>query len=373
VTAIVAAGVIATVALGLFVRSGPRGTLAIDSLPAPVASEAELAQSDDAVVFQPADLEPLPTTKVIGGPSPVLPNTSATAILVATNTDLYLIDLVDGSSRSFRLPDALITDGPVSMFLVGDTVIISGYDVVILLSGDDLRSTRIASPHYALQTIADSSVWLLATGQSNSTRTALRVDLDGKIRDRVVVPAVIEPTAGTADLLVASTPGGLNLLTGDGVNSQTLSGRMIAVGDGRLARVECTADPTCHVVVGTFENPDQVWAQFATNEVPGSAGSLAGQFSPNGRWLALPLYPVDARGAHGLVTISIIDTVNGVEVGREESNSTRSFFVGHMAWTPDSRWLVLSTNNGLKAWHAGQRRTVILDVNIPDVGGVVVR
>src|SRR5918995_687759 len=185
---------------------------------------------------------------------------------------------------------------PWMLFAVGDHVISNVNDYVVGMTGPDRQITQLARHHYALLTFDDTSVWVNANlSGAMGTSVLQRLRLDGTVADRTVVPAIAQPRAGITDGVLLSVS-----------------------ADQQLAWIDCAADLTCYIVIGTLDDPDQVRMPIAANEATtGDVGLPLGRFSPDGRHLALPLlrFAVDSRNmmnARGAV--AIVDTATGSEV-----------------------------------------------------------
>jgi hypothetical protein len=150
-----------------------------------------------------------------------------------------------------------------------------------------------ANPSDFVPTPDDASAWVMASPTTLSANTVLRMRFDGTITDRIALPAVAQPQAGVGASVFVWTPGGINAVSGDGTRRITSSGLLTAVSADHLARLDCAADLTCQIVIGTHDDPDQVRVPIAATDLPaGLFGFTLGRFSPDGRRLALPLFRV---------------------------------------------------------------------------------
>ena len=367
--------VLVIVAALLVMRSDRAATLAVEPVTPPVGSGAEAPSAVDPAAFRPVELDALQTVVDEAGNGPLLPDAADMTIVAADEVQLHVIDVATGAVRSVRLPEGLApVPQPRTLFVVGDSLIISDTDDVVRVDGPDLRVTQLARDHRALRTFDRASIWLLDTESAGIGGTAVRVDLDGTVLDEVRLPAVARPFAGTSDGLVVWTPSGINLVSGTLASPLATSGDVAAVNGDRLARLLCAADLSCRIVIGTFQDPDQVRLPLPATDLPGGYFGLpAGEFSPDGLWLALPLYRIDSGRALDRTAISIINTATGVEVARARGISTRVFDNSPMAWSPDSRWLVVSSGDALRAWSVQQERFIALDVHVDAARDLVVR
>lgn len=371
--AITVAILVAVTALG---SSDPRhtGTLAVqrDQVAVPAA---QTLPSADPADLTPAQLDPLETTTETPGEGPLLPDTPDITVVTADDQLVRTIDLATGDVHHLAVNGG-ITLGlePRTMFEVGNRIVSTDGEDAVLIAGAGERRTRLARGHWALPTFADSSVWVV-DGRGAGPQTVVKLELDGTVIDRVTLPAAALPHVGIDDGVLVSSPGGVHLVAGDGVRQITTSGQLAAVGhDGRLAWFVCAADLTCELVLGTLDEPDQMRLPLAANELPGGWYALEfGRFSPDGRWLALPMYSFDNGAPPTNSATSIIDTAAGAEVARMQEQTRQPFDAVAAAWSPDSQWLFIGLDDGLAAWDVRSRElTPLDDRNRPLLGVAVV-
>jgi WD40 repeat protein len=264
------------------------------------------------------------------------------------------------------------------LFTVGDHVISNAVDHVLAMTGPDQQTTRLARNHFALPTFDDTSVWVRGSLYGVvGTSLLLRLRLDGTVTDRIVVPAVAQPRAGIADGVLLSTPSGIHIASGDGVRRITASGELLAVSaDRRLAWLDCAADLSCYIVIGTLDDPDQVRVPIAPNEVTtGDIGLPLGRFSPDGRQLALPLLrfgvgEMNMMNAHGAV--AILDTATGSEMTRIQNPLSEAYEGSPFEWSPDGRFLFVGLGSILSAWDADTGDLTELDDRPNPIRGLAV-
>jgi hypothetical protein len=259
------------------------------------------------------------------------------------------------------------------LFAVGDSLITNATDDVVRLIEPDLQRVRLAQNHYALPTFDDDAVWVLSNRVPNRSPTVVRVRLDGTVVDQITLPPVAQPTAGVGASVLVSTPSGIHAVSGDGVRRLTASGELVAVAPDQLAWLDCAADLSCQIVIGTFDDPDQVRRPLAPVELPGGYfGYPLGGFSPDGRLLALPLYRPDAQQGVARTGVAIIDTASGAELSRLQERAPREFAGTALDWSPDSRLLFLTLDSDVSVWNANTGELRRLDIGVPQVYGLVV-
>lgn len=344
-------GAVAAVsAVAIIMRSdagGPADDLAVHRSEPPVVSSEQADVPDVA----PTPLPPLAlrTPEATGRP---LPDAAGLTLVVATFDVVRMLDLGTGALREVNVAEQPVPvfESP-SLFAVGeDLVADDGRGTVRLTSTGRLE--RLVRDHRPLLTFADDTVWVEAN-RSRGARDAWQLQFDGGVVDHVALPAAAQVHAGTADGLVISAAGNLYVATGAGTRRLTASGAFIAAGaGGELAWLGCGDDLTCELVIGTLDDPDQHRLRVAVDELP--AHRLMGdqaRFSPDGRWLALPLYTLRADGPAVMAT-AIVDVAAGTEVARLDAPNFGMFQFNPVTWSPDSRWLFTGVRNEMAAWDA---------------------
>jgi len=370
---VAAVAVAAAVAAGIVLRSGDASsTLSVGPTAAPPAGKV-IAEAVDPRDFIPERLPPVETTTEQAGAGPLLPGAPDLTIVAADDTGLQLLDTDTGDLRriAIRRPTpAALTE---TLFTVGDAIVVHADIDVVVLPASTSRPTRLASRHRAVPTVADDSVWVFDAPTPYVSGTASRVGLDGTVHDQIQLPAIAEPLVGTAEGLMVSAPGAVIFVSGDGQRRPVARGLAVATDGRRLAWLQCFNDMSCAVNVGTVDDPGQVRTALQPGVLPAGVFDLPiGTFSPDGRWLALPLY--ESRASRGLdeVSISIIDTATGIEAQRLKG-STVTPFDTPSAWSPDSAWLVFVSGSDVRAWRTADGRTVTIDADLRSVRALTVR
>jgi WD40 repeat protein len=340
------AALIAVVALVLLIRSdGPTGTLTIGPTAEPAGDAA--TPSVNPSDFAPTPLDPLDGSSEDAGDGPLLPDGPDVTVVIADEQDLRSINVATGDIR--RSPVTSDVD-PWTLFAVGDNVITNSGDNAVRITIADHRRVRLARNHVALPTLDDASVWVRAPSTGAFGNTVLRVGLDGTIRDRIVLPAIALPQAGVGASMVVYTSSGIHAVSSDGVRRITSSGMLTAISADRVAWLDCAADLTCQIAMGTHDDPDQARLPIAASELPvGIFDFSLGRFSPDGRFLALPLFRVQAGRSGDRAAVVIIDTATGAERTRLPQQ-TGPYESAPLAWSSDSRWLFAAIGSRLTAW-----------------------
>jgi hypothetical protein len=172
---------------------------------------------------------------------------------------------------------------------------------------------------------------------------------------------------------VVSSPGGASLVDGDGAEEIAAAGDLIASNGQQVARVDCDAAVQCLIVIGTLDDPDQVRTPLAENNLPaGYFGLPTGAFSPDGRWVVVPLYQIDESGDLDRPSITVIDATTGVEAFRVEGPFTQAFSTLPLAWSPDSEWLFVASQAGITSWNATTGAAYPLALNMEEPRAIAV-
>jgi hypothetical protein len=347
----------------------PSGTLAVGPRPAAVASETAAPPVDQAD-FVPEPLDPAETTSERGD-GPLLPDAPDLTVVTTDELGMRTIDIATGDivTEQPGSPIPLGTD-PWTLFTVGGRIIANDGGDVVQVAGD-LTRTRVARRHQALPTADDASIWMLDNRAVNAP-TVVHLRLDGTIADRVDLPAVAYPLIGTADGVLVQSPGGIHLASDTGVRQITDSGQLIAASAEQLARVDCTADLSCEIVAGTFDDPDRLRIPVDRRDRPADFAPATLSVSPDGRLLAAPV----ARQNSSTFTITdeavlIIDMAAGAVIDRIDMAGSGGYGRIPLAWSPDGRWLFLAFD-GLHAWNAATGETTHIDDHTRPIQGLTV-
>jgi hypothetical protein len=271
-------------------------------------------------------------------------------LVIADPLAVYEVRLATGHVR--HVPFSERSWGPLT-----DPLMTIGGDVVTTTPAGVLRIPprgpveRIATDHRAVATVDDGSVWVFDNLSTPLGGIATRVQLGGGVADRLTVPDVTRPLAGTADRIVVGGPGTVAVLGTDGSRRVLASGDPVASDGTRVAWVDCSNDQRCALVIGSVDVPDEARMTLAADDVPGGVFGLpAGAFSPDGRWLAVPLSPLLGPADGGPRSrVVIVETATGAEVRRLAGAYGPATPI---AWSPDGRWLALATRRGLQLWDA---------------------
>ncbi|HEX6257734.1 MAG TPA: hypothetical protein VFZ70_18130 [Euzebyales bacterium] len=367
---IAVAGAAAVVAVIWFSVSRPssNGTLPVGPTPA----AGQIADPVDIADFGPEQLPPVAVTTEQPGDGALLEEAHALTVVAADDTGLQLLDVGTGDLERIevRRPGrASLSD---TLFTVAGSLIVDADNDVVAIPEAGSPS-RIAANHRAIRTLDDDAVWVFDNFTPYVSGTASRVTLDGRVEAQVELPAVAEPLLGTDEGLIVGAPGAITFVSGDGDRRLIARGMTVATDGTRLAWLQCEDDLSCVVTIGTVDDPQMVRTALDPAVLPaGFFGLPIGTFSPDGRWLAMPLYRSRGRrGAEG-VTVSVIDTQTGTETEQFEGSSLTPFDTP-LAWSRDGRWLVFVSGADIHLWDATTGREVTLDVDLRGVRALAVR
>lgn len=368
-----AAAALAAILIGVGVLVLPRGspaTLSVGPTTAPV--DGTPADPVDPRDFIPERLAPVDTTTELQGAGALLPGPPTDlTIIAADDRGLYLLEVDSGDLRRLTVRRPTPASLSETLFVVGDHIVAEANADVVVLPRTSVRPIRIAAGHRAVPTVDDDSVWVVDNGTPFVLGTASRIGLDGTVHAQVQLPAIAEALVGTADSLVVGAPGAVTVVGADGQRRLVARGMAVATDGQRLAWMQCAEDLSCVINIGTLDDPEQVRIALDPTVLPaGFFGLPTGTFSPDGRWLALPLHE-SSRGLED-VTVSVIDTTTGTEAYRTEGSS-RTPFNTPLAWSPDSRWLIFVSGSDLRAWRAGQSRATTIDADLRGIRALAVR
>jgi hypothetical protein len=352
----------------LAARSDGTGRLTIRPTP-----DAEGTSRPDATTTEPRRsqrlLTPFAVASEVTGDGPLFDGAPDLTLVVGHRERLALVDVQRGDIHYVELPrSSRPRPGLGTMFSVGPDVIINHHNTVIRLTHGLDSPIQMAVDSRAIPTFDDASLWVSDELTSAVASTAARVALDGTVLDRVRLPAISRPIAGTADGLVVAAPGSISMVNGDGATEITSSGDLIASNGRQVARADCDAAVHCLIVLGTIDNPDQTRTPLAEEDIPaGYFGLPTGAYSPDGRWVAIPLYQIDDVGTLDRPWIAVIDTATGAEKARVEGPFTQAFSALPLAWSADSQWLFVASQDGITSWNAatGEARRLALNMETP--------
>jgi hypothetical protein len=330
----------------------------------PTGAEVAVDDDDDPLgTSRPAPSEAMRRTVEVDGAGPLVPSAPEVQIVAADFVSrLQLIDLATGDIEALEVFSGGRRTRPDGLQRVGDAMVLDVGGDVVRVDEERRSPIMVARGHRSIPTSDDASVWVYDGQPMVSGGTASRVDFDGEIRQRVDLPAVAQPLAGTAEGLLVRTPGTVSLIAADGERTRVAPGQGLVSDGRRLAWLDCTQDLRCFVVTGTVDDPDQVRVELDSEDLPVGLEAIGGAFSPDGRWLALPLIRRERNFAADDHDIAIIDLTLGAQAQRVEGSPLVS--PTPVAWSDDSRWLAISSGSGIRLWSARTNQVAALDVRL---------
>jgi len=365
--------VTAFAAVALASRGDDPGLLAVGPASDPPRSPDAAATGPTALPV--TRLEPLEITSEVRGRGTRLAAAAGLTLVAERRDQLALIDTGTGGVRQVRLPpSSRPPPGLDGMFTAGPDLIVNHHGSVLRISPGEDRPVLLAEGHRAIPTYGDDdSIWMSDGLTRAVASTAMRVARDGTVLERVRLPAIVRPVAGTGDGLVVADPGGISMVNAGGGAEIDADGELVATDGERIAWADCEAGVRCVVVLGTVDDPDRTRIPLDPEDIPaGYFGLATGTFSPDGRWLVFPRYRVDGSGALERPWITVVDTTTGAEVFRVQGPFTQDSSALPLAWSPDSRWLFVASAEGMATWNSATRASATADVDLESPRGLAV-
>ncbi len=346
---------------------GAAAALRRDDQPAQLdVSETPSPAADDRIAPQQPS-RPLRMRRSIDvtGRGPLVPEAPDLTIVAADFVSrLQQVEVASGDVRALQVFPAGTRARPDAVRVVGDSVILDTAGDVVLVVEDQPSPTVLALGHRSIPTDDDATLWVYDGLDGRVGGTATQIAFDGTVLHQIPMPALAQPLAGTADSLIVRTPSGVTGIDRDGARREIARGQGLASDGTRIAVLDCSAELTCFVALGTLDDPYRVRVQLGPDDLPaGLAETPSGTFSPDGRWFALPVYRVHRTGRVAEARVSIIDVTLGAEARRVRGSPLTAPDTP-VAWSPDSRWLAISTGSRVRLWSAASNEVTELDVGL---------
>jgi hypothetical protein len=187
--------------------------------------------------------------------------------------------------------------------------------------------------------------------------TAVLVDQDGRVQAEVAVPGHAWVSGAVAGGLVVSAPGGTFVLSPTGASERVATGNVLATTDDRIYTHRCDDLLECEIEI--VDDRGRVLDTRPAQSAPGG-GMLPG---PDGR-----IATVVTAVQFGAPSQVFVDGVLVLDRGIDPSSGSRS-----IAWTPDGRWLVVATGDGVHFIDpSGGRAPILLDIGLTSQQGSIV-
>jgi len=352
---VVAAAIVVVAGAAAIAVTGrtPGGTLAVRPDASPPPSTAS----------EPSPSPEQPSAEAVAastGAGPLLPGGAGFSIIAAGQRGWRVIDVATGAVTRWRMAGAGTQGLSRTLFMSGDDLVLTlglGPADIVRVAPDG-RTERIARRRQAVPTIDDGAVWVHDGLSDDFGGAAFLVDPDGRVRERIELPSLTRPAVGIGAGLLVTTETGTAIVSDAGTRPIWRGGTVAAADATRVAHVTCDPGPSCEILIGSLDDPAVHRLRLPPGDVPGGyVGPGLGAFSGDGRWLALPVFTQSGRNH-----IRIIDMATGAEAGRPEGSDQP--FSSALAWSPDSRWLVFASGDGIAAWDGTRSRSAPLDVRL---------
>jgi hypothetical protein len=371
--AVAVTALLALAAVALASRGDDRGLLAVGPASDPPRSPDPGANGPTTLPV--TRLEPLEITSEVRGRGIGVPSAEGLTLVAERRDQLALIDAATGGVRHIRLPpSSRPPPGLDGMFTAGSDLIVNHHGSVLRISAGDDRPVLLAEGHRAVPTHdSEGSIWVSDGLLRAVASTAMRIAPDGTVLERVRLPAIVRPIAGTGDGLVVSDHGGISVVDAGGGEEIDADGELVATDGEHIAWVDCQVGVRCVVVLGTVDDPDRTRVPLDPEDIPaGYFGLATGTFSPDGRWMAFPRFRVDGSGALERPWITVVDTTTGAEVFRVRGAFTQDNSILPLAWSPDSRWLFVASAEGMATWNSATHESATSDLDLESPRGLAV-
>lgn len=330
------------VVIAVAALTGPRSLPPVPPLPTSSTSPTGSGSAAATGLPRRVETEPPPTsnapTEVRLG-HPLFETAAGWQIIGYGARGIVRIDPGRGLIISTPVPN-IHTDGPVTIATAARYAAVRPLDRVAgYLVADERPATPLSGVLQDAGAVLPSTdgryVWAVTDTDDGSVES-LRIRLVGDDGRSTGVELPI-PTGGgyglygdAAGRVIIDGIGGSYLAT-PGRLAKLTSGRLVAVGPTRLLANECDDTATCRAVV--IERSDGTRRRLYDAPLP--VDGDPGLISPDGRW-AMTTAPQDAGGSMVVLT--------DLDLGDQRTLSVRIGRRGEQdhAWSPDSRWLLLT-------------------------------
>jgi hypothetical protein len=336
-----------------------------------IACGAVLAAVVSAVVVAHGNKLPRPRHSAVGEAGPRLLGPRASWELFGYGSgQVVRIQFASGRIMRTTVPP-LLSSGPVSFVVGPHQVIIRPLDFVpgyVVPDGRPARLLRgaLGSGGIVIPGPRPGTVWVQAGFQ---VTTMSLVWMDGTqtgvfLRLPPGGPWQTVPDGRGYALFGGAGYGGLYDATPGGF--RRIAGTLAAVGPSRWLIVDCHASHHCsNVVVDQADGTRRILPGQPAEPEPGAA---PGVIAPDGLAAAV------VRISGDQVTLHLLDLVSGADQQVSVHLDQGSAADQTLAWSPDSRWLLIVAAHGeLAAVNARTRRVEGLGVELPAIDQIAVR
>jgi hypothetical protein len=308
------------------------------------------AQDDGAVEMPPLLAQSLHTKARVG---PLLPELTDTTLLLAAGTQVIVLDVDTGTSRSLQVADLDVSAGypwGAPLLAVGDELVVRSQPpramVVPRTDGEPVRDLDAGSGGGLHPSTEPGRLWV---EEVRGQRVLEEVDLTGEVLRTVPIPPGMSSIVWDGAGFVQTVDGTARTYHVDGGEPTDIGpGLAVAADATTVALLRCERrDEPCPLEL--LDRRDGSVRPVATEgEVVGfsaGTGTVPVRLSPDGRWLVIqaevpPEEAEDGRGGPALAVVDVVaGTVRSVEPGTEAGVAVGAF-------SPDGRWLFLGRSTG---------------------------
>jgi hypothetical protein len=281
-----------------------------------------------------------------------------------------------GDLTTTGLPQGLASDGRVAFVVTRDAAVIRPFDIAdgyLVQDGERARKLTglLARGVGAWPGPDGKDVWVYTPSQGHP-RLTLVSEHGKKTGTAIAVPSMIEASGGSyvmradgAGMVFAQGVGGTYALTPDGVELVTHA-RVVATGPTVLITYDCNSSARCatHVVNRSSGKSHRAKGLLST-----IAPYWSGITSPNGHFAVL----VSQSGGTSSFLFANLATAHAYRLSISVAGASGHFGVtGAFAFTPDSRYLLVATDDGVLTVDTATGKRVGM-LPVPPLAAIAVR
>ena len=319
---------------------------------------AELVRGDDrvdgAVEMPPFLAQSLRTEERLG---PLLPQLTDTTLLLAAGTQVIVLDVDTGTSRSVQVADLDVSAGypwGAPLLAVGDDIVVRSQPpqakVVPRTDGEPVRELDAGSGGGLHPSTEPGRLWV---EEVRGQRVLEEVDLTGAVQRTVPIPPGMSSIVWDGTGFVQTVDGTARAFPVAGGEPTDIGpGLAVAADATTVALLRCRRrDEPCPLEL-LDRRDGSVRPVVTEGEVLGfsaGTGTVPVRLSTDGRWLVIQaevhpdLLPEDAGDGRAGPALAVVDVVAGT-VRTVEPGTEAGVPVG--AFSPDGRWLFLARSTG---------------------------
>lgn len=277
----------------------------------------------------------------------------------------FTLDLDSGATATLEVP---LTSRDSRILARQGGVVLTDESAAVLLRDDGTAVTVAATEAgrpLALPGPSPDEFWLFSPGDAVPQIALHRLPSGDEVRRFELSPrSAVVGAAPDGRILVAAQDGGTFALDPDSGQATRISpGRIIALGHTVVVEDTCEANLSCAI----FARKPATGARVALDRFVGPALDelsdlgLPAVLSPDERWLLA----WEQGGAPFPYGVAVIDMATGRTVWQRPIEAPG--FQLAAAWTPDSRWVLVKTRDGIDAVPVDAPGQVIRRLNVPGV------